>query len=57
MAALVEIARKSAAEPGFRDALARSNLGYAYAEAAEFDRVIARDRQLFQHLVERLQLT
>ena len=54
---LAEIARKAAAEPGFRDAVARSNLGYTYAEAADLDRAISRDRQLFRHVMERLQLT
>lgn len=55
-AALATITREAAAEPGFREALARGNLGFAYAEAGTFDAAIARDREFFRHLVERLQL-
>ena len=54
--ALADIARKAAEEPGFREALARSNLGFAYAEARDFDAKIARDRESFRQLVAKLQL-
>ena len=54
--ALADIARKVADEPSFREALARSNLGQAYAEAGEFDATIARDREVFRQLVARLRL-
>lgn len=53
-AALADIARKAAAEPGFREALARGNIGFAFAEAGEFDAAIARDRAAFKELVARL---
>jgi putative tricarboxylic transport membrane protein len=55
--ALAAIARKVAEEPSFREALARSNLGHAFAEAGAFDAAIARDREAFKQLVARLQLT
>lgn len=55
--ALAAIARKVVEEPAFRDALARSNLGYAFAEAGDFDAAIARDRESLRQLVARLQLT
>ncbi len=55
--ALAAIARKVAEEPSFREALARSNLGHAFAEAGAFDSAIARDREAFKQLVARLQLT
>ena len=48
---LADIARKVADEPSFREALARSNLGLVYAEARDFDAVIARDREVFRQLV------
>lgn len=54
--ALTAITRAVSGEPGFRDAMGRANLGYAFAEAAEFDADIARDRALFGPLIERLQL-
>lgn len=54
--ALAAIAARVVEEPGFREALARSNLGYAYAGAGEFDAAIARDREFFRPLVARLQL-
>jgi len=54
--ALAEIARKAAAEPGFREALSRVNLGYSYADAAEFDSNIASDREAFRQLTGRLHL-
>jgi tripartite-type tricarboxylate transporter receptor subunit TctC len=54
--ALADIARKVADEPSFREALARSNLGFTYAGARDFDAAIARDREAFKQLVASLQL-
>ena len=53
---LAEIARKAAAEPSFKEALARVNLGYSYGEAAEFDANVAVDRAFFRELTGRLKL-
>lgn len=52
--ALAGIARKAVEEPGFKEALARGNLGLAYAEARDFDAAVARDRAAFKELVARL---
>jgi tripartite-type tricarboxylate transporter receptor subunit TctC len=54
--ALTAITRATAGEPGFREAMAKANLGFAFAEAGEFDAAIARDRALFKPLIERLRL-
>ncbi|MBB5692850.1 tripartite tricarboxylate transporter substrate binding protein [Muricoccus pecuniae] len=54
--ALAAITRATVAEPGFREAMGRANLGFAFAEAGEFDAAIARDRALFKPLIERLRL-
>jgi len=53
---LVDITRKAVEEPSFREALARSNIGFVYAEAGDFEAAIARDREIFRQLVTRLQL-
>lgn len=53
---LADIAHKAAAEPGFKEALAKVNLGYSYADAAPFDAHIAKDREFFRELTGRLQL-
>jgi tripartite-type tricarboxylate transporter receptor subunit TctC len=56
MEALAAVAAKVVEEPAFREALARSNLGHAYAGAGEFDAAIAKGREFFRPLVARLQL-
>jgi tripartite-type tricarboxylate transporter receptor subunit TctC len=53
---LAAITRKVVEEPAFREALARSNLGFAFAEAGAFDAAIARDRESFKQQVARLQI-
>ncbi|MCK8783651.1 tripartite tricarboxylate transporter substrate binding protein [Roseomonas sp. NAR14] len=50
------ITRQVVEEPGFREALRRSNLGFAYANGADFDAAITRDRTLFRELIGRLNL-
>ena len=54
--ALTAITRATAGEPGFREAMARANLGFSFADAEAFDAAIAQDRALFRPLIERLRL-
>lgn len=54
--ALAEIARRVAVDAGFREAMVRGNQTLAFAEGAEFEAVVNRDRVLFQGLVPRLRI-
>ena len=51
---LADVARKVADDAGFRETLARANLGWAYADAAAFQQVIDRDRAFYKELVPKL---
>jgi len=54
--AVAELTRKVAADPAFREALGRSNLGFTYAEADEFQVAIAQEREFFRQITRNLQL-
>jgi tripartite-type tricarboxylate transporter receptor subunit TctC len=54
--ALAEIARRVAADAGFREAMARGNQTLAFADGPEFGAAVNQDRVLFQGLVPRLRL-
>jgi tripartite-type tricarboxylate transporter receptor subunit TctC len=56
VATLTEVARKTAEDPAFRDALARATLTFAYAESAAFTALANRDREVFGQLIERLRI-
>lgn len=53
---LTVITRHTVQEQSYRDALSRGHFLQAYLEGEEFDAFIARERELFQHLVTKLQL-
>lgn len=53
---LSDVARKAANEAGFKDVLAKANLGWAYADAPAFQALIDRDRAFYAQLVPRLDL-
>jgi tripartite-type tricarboxylate transporter receptor subunit TctC len=53
---LSEATKKTAEEPGFRNSLAKINLGYAYADANAFKAAIDHDSELFKGLVGKLDL-
>jgi Uncharacterized protein conserved in bacteria len=53
---LADVARKAAGDQVFRDALTKANLGWSYADAAEFQRQIDQDSALFKELVASLGL-
>lgn len=53
---LSDVARKAADDVVFRDALSKASLGWAYADAAEFQTVINRDRAFYAALVPKLDL-
>ncbi len=53
---LSDVAAKAAADPVFRDMLAKANLGWAYADADAFQKVIDQDRAFYAQLVPRLGL-
>ena len=53
---LTEVAAKAADDAVFRDALTKANLGWAYADAATFQKTIDRDRVFYAELVPRLDM-
>lgn len=53
---LREVARKATDDDGFRETLSKSNLGWAYADAAEFRATMLRDNTAFRQLIPKLQL-
>ena len=53
---LSDVARKAANDAGFKDVLAKANLGWAYADAPAFQALIDRDRAFYAQLVPRLDL-
>ena len=53
---LREVARKATDDEGFRETLSKSNLGWAYADAAEFRATMLRDNTAFRQLIPKLQL-
>jgi tripartite-type tricarboxylate transporter receptor subunit TctC len=53
---LAEAARKAAAEPGFRDSLAKAALGFAYADASAFEAAIEQDREFFEQLTDKINI-
>jgi tripartite-type tricarboxylate transporter receptor subunit TctC len=48
--------QKTAAEPSLHEAMDKLNLGYAYADAAAFKQVVARDHETFKVLIPKLNL-
>lgn len=56
VATLGTVAAKTADDAAFREVLAKANLGWAYADAAAFQKVIDRDRAFYAELVPRLGL-
>lgn len=50
------VAQKAAADPVFRDALAKANLGWSYADADGFHATMTRDHTFFGALVPKLGL-
>ncbi|NPC53907.1 tripartite tricarboxylate transporter substrate binding protein, partial [Corallococcus exiguus] len=50
------VAAKTADDAAFREVLAKANLGWAYADAAAFQKVIDKDRAFYAELVPRLGL-
>jgi tripartite-type tricarboxylate transporter receptor subunit TctC len=53
---LSDVARKAANDAGFKDVLAKANLGWAYADAPAFQALIDRDRAFYAQLVPRLDI-
>ena len=53
---LGDVARKTANDSAFKDALAQANLGWAYADTSAFQARIDRDRAFYANLVPRLEL-
>jgi tripartite-type tricarboxylate transporter receptor subunit TctC len=56
VAILSDVARKAADDAVFRDALAKANLGWAYADAATFQVAIDKDRAFYKDLVPKLDM-
>ncbi|MFC7738851.1 tripartite tricarboxylate transporter substrate binding protein [Roseomonas sp. GCM10028921] len=56
VATLTEVARRTAEDPAFRDALARANLTFAYADTGAFVALANHDREVFRQLIERLRI-
>ncbi|MEH3086625.1 MAG: tripartite tricarboxylate transporter substrate binding protein [Xylophilus ampelinus] len=53
---LGDVAARTADDAAFREVLAKANLGWAYADAPAFQKVIDRDRAFYAELVPRLGL-
>jgi len=56
VATLGTVAAKTADDPAFREVLGKANLGWAYADAAAFQKQIDKDRAFYAELVPRLGL-
>lgn len=56
VATLGSVAARTADDAAFREVLAKANLGWAYADAAAFQKVIDKDRAFYAELVPRLGL-
>ncbi|QHJ00495.1 tripartite tricarboxylate transporter substrate binding protein [Xylophilus rhododendri] len=56
VATLSDVAAKAADDAVFRDALQKANLGWAYADAAGFQKTIDHDRAFYAELVPKLDL-
>jgi len=56
VAALRAATAKTAQEQSLRDALAKQNMGYAYAEGDAFGAVMARDHAFYRSLIQKLGL-
>ncbi len=56
VATLGTVAARTADDAAFREVLAKANLGWAYADAAAFQKVIDKDRAFYAELVPRLGL-
>ena len=54
--AVVELTRKVAADPAFREAIGRSNLSFTYAEAPEFEAALRDEREFFRQVTRNLTL-
>jgi tripartite-type tricarboxylate transporter receptor subunit TctC len=55
-AALTEVARRTAEDLAFRDALTRASLTFTYADGDAFTALANRDREVFRQLIERLHI-
>ncbi|MFC7557151.1 Bug family tripartite tricarboxylate transporter substrate binding protein [Pseudoroseomonas wenyumeiae] len=56
VATLTEVARRTAEDPAFRDALARASLTFTYADGDAFRALANHDREVFRQLIERLHI-
>jgi tripartite-type tricarboxylate transporter receptor subunit TctC len=56
VAALRAMTAKTVEEQSLRDALAKQNMGYAYAEGDAFGAVMARDHEFYKGLIQKLGL-
>jgi tripartite-type tricarboxylate transporter receptor subunit TctC len=53
---LGDVARKAADDAFFREALAKANLGWSYADAPTFQAVIDKDRAFYKALIPKLDM-
>nr|WP_316639475.1 tripartite tricarboxylate transporter substrate binding protein [uncultured Roseateles sp.] len=53
---LKQAVARTAAEPSFKEAMQKLNLGYAYADEAGFKAVLVRDHEAFKQLIPKLKL-
>ena len=53
---LGDVARKAADDAVFREALAKANLGWSYADAPTFQAVIDKDRAFYKALIPKLDM-
>lgn len=53
MATLRQVAAKVAADPQFKDALKKQNMGYAYADGPAFQEALAKDHAFYAELIEK----
>ena len=56
VAALTEVARRTAEDPAFRSALERASLTFTYADGEAFTALASRDRAVFGQLIDRLKI-
>lgn len=56
LAKLREIAQKTAAEPAFKEAVGKLDLGYAYLDGPTFGSNLAKDSAKFKQLIDKLRL-
>ena len=54
--AVLELTRKVAGDPAFREAIGRSNLGFTYMEAEAFQASLLTEREFFRQVTRNIQL-